>query len=491
VVAAFAVGDVAFENSHGAPIGTYTTNGAYSFVSAPSLHPPKITTDVTTETGKLAPGYIFIANFYDLNDPPLTGQSGPLILDNRMQPVWFKPLPLNVVSSNLSLQTFEGKPVLAWWQGDITNTGATETGEDVVVNQHYQPVATLRGKDGWVLTLHAIVISGDDAWVTANKNIPRNLSSLGGAYNGALIDSAVQEYNLKTGKLLYTWDALKHIRPGDSYATVPTNGFPWDTYHVNAIDLTGKGSFLVSMRDTWAAYLVNIKTGRIEWTLGGKHSSFKLSPHAEFQWQHDVALQPGGEVTMFDDHCCQLTGGGTYVPATGPSRGLVLKLDTQTRTAKFVAQYGSGDYSSVDYMGDTQPLANGNVFVGWGSDPYLSEFSKSGTLLLDGVLPGSDLSYRATVEPWVGLPLTPPLGAARQVKGKTTVYASWNGATQLASWRVLAGPSASRLAVVATAAKSGFETAIALPQQYDSFEVEALSSAGRLLATSKPFTDRG
>jgi hypothetical protein len=60
------------------------------------------------------------------------------------------------------------------------------------------------------------VIVGEDAWVTANKNIPMNLSSYGGAYNGALIDSAVQEYNLKTGKLVYSWDALDHIPLGDS-----------------------------------------------------------------------------------------------------------------------------------------------------------------------------------------------------------------------------------------------------------------------------------
>ena len=244
-----------------------------------------------------------------------------------------------LVASNLSLQTYEGKPALAWWQGVVTNTGSTESGEDVVVNQHYQTVARLRATGGWVLTLHELLISGEDAWVTANKNIAKNLSTYGGAYNGALIDSAVQEYNLKTGRLLRSWDALDHIPLGDSYASVPTNGFPWDAYHINAIDLSGAGTFLVSMRNTWAAYLVDIDTGRIEWTLGGRHSSFKFGPGAAFQWQHDVKLQSGSTVSMFDDHCCQLTGGGTSVPATGPSRGLVLELDQSTHTATLVAQY--------------------------------------------------------------------------------------------------------------------------------------------------------
>ena len=155
-------------------------------------------------------------------------------------------------------------------------------GEDVVVDQHYQPVASVKGTDGWIPTLHELIITGDHAWVTVNKNIPMDLSKYGGAYNGTLDDSAVQEYSLSTGKLLYSWDALGHIPLSDSRATLPTNGFPWDAYHVNSIDLLPGGKFLVSMRNTWAAYLVDAATGRIEWTLGGKHSSFKLGPDADF-----------------------------------------------------------------------------------------------------------------------------------------------------------------------------------------------------------------
>ncbi len=495
VVVAFVALDLAFAGSHGAPVGAYTTKGAYSFVTEPTLHPPKLHKDGPTFTGELASGYIFTANFYNLNYPPLVGQSGPLILDHNLQPVWFQPVPEKVVASNLSLQTYEGKPALAWWQGVVTNTGQTESGEDVVVNQHYQPVARLKGADGWVLTLHELVVSGEDAWVTANKNVAKDLSSYGGAYNGALIDSAVQEYNLKTGKLLRSWDALDHIPLDDSYASVPTNGFPWDAYHVNSIALTGNGDFLVSMRNTWAAYLVNIASGQTEWTLGGKKSSFTFGPGADFQWQHDVAFGVGGHsdstVTMFDDHCCQLTGGGTSVPATGASRGLVLNLNHSARTATLVAQYPGGNKFETEYMGDTQPLANRNTFVGWGSEPYFSEYGPSGQQLLEANFPGPDLSYRETLEPWVGKPLTAPAGAARQAGGKTTVYVSWNGATEVVSWRVLAGSTAGRLSAVASAARSGFETAVPVPSSYKSFEVEALNAKGRAIGASQPFTSQG
>jgi EmrB/QacA subfamily drug resistance transporter len=483
VVLAFAVG-----GSHGAPLGAYTASGACRYVSAPDLKPPIIRATIPTNSAKLAPGYILTANFYDLNHPPMIGQSGPLILDNRLQPVWFKPVPEDDVAGNLNLQVYDGKPVLTWWQGTITTTGDTETGEDVIVDQHYRPVARLKATNGWVLTLHELVIRGHTAWVTANKNIPMNLSKYGGAYNGALIDSAVQEYDLTTGKLLHSWDALKHIPLGDGRASLPTNGFPWDAYHVNSINLPGDGTFVVSMRNTWAAYKVNIATGNIAWTLGGRHSSFTLGKGAAFEWQHNVAVYRGSPlVTLFDDHCCQITGGGTYVNPTAPSRGLVLKLDQRTHRASLAGQYSHGENFDAEYMGNLEPLGNGNEFVGWGSAPFFTEYDSDGNMLLDARMPGSDISYRATLEPWVGKPLYPPAGAARGSGGRTVVYASWNGATEVRAWRVLAGASDSTQTSVASARKSGFETAIRVTQAYRRFRVQALDAHGHAIGTSNAF----
>jgi hypothetical protein len=376
--------------------------------------------------------------------------------------------------------------VLAWWQGVVTNAGTTESGEYVVVDQHYKTVATLRGRNGWILTLHSLVIDGDHAWVTANRNLARDLSAYGGTYNGTLVDSAVQEYDLRTGRLLRTWNALDHIPLGDSHSIPPTNGFPWDAYHVNWIHLAGENRFLVSMRDTWAAYMVDADTGDIEWTLGGKHSSFDFGPDAEFQWQHDVTLRSNSEVTLFDDHCCQARGADTWVNATAPSRGLVLKLDRRARTAKLVSQYGQDRGIAAAYMGNAQPLANGNVLVGWGSQPYFTEYDSSGRPLLDAAFPAPDIAYRVNRAAWVGLPTSAPAGAARSETGKTTVYASWNGATRVAAWRVLGGPDADRLKPLATSPRSGFETSISVPDAA-TFTVQALDERGRVLGTSAPF----
>ena len=81
---------IAAAAAQAAPIGAYTTKGAWSFVSAPNLHPPKLTIDVKSQINKLAPGYFMVANFKELAiKAPMTGQSGPMILDHNLQPVWF------------------------------------------------------------------------------------------------------------------------------------------------------------------------------------------------------------------------------------------------------------------------------------------------------------------------------------------------------------------------------------------------------------------
>jgi hypothetical protein len=109
-------------------------------------------------------------------------------------------------------------------------------------------------------------------------------------------------------------------------------------------------------------------------------------------------------------------------------------------------------------------------------------------MLLDARLPGSDITYRATVEPWVGRPLDPPAGAARRTGARTVVYASWNGATEVKAWKVLGGSGAGALSPVASASKSGFETAIPVTQGAKTFRVQALDAHGHAIGTSRSFT---
>ena len=76
----------------------------------------------------------------------------------------------------------------------------------------------------------------------------------------------------------------------------------------------------------------------------------------------------------------------------------------------------------------------------------------------------------------------------REASGARTVYASWNGATQVASWNVLAGATATSLQPVAHAARGGFETAIALPAGTTGpfVTVQALDATGVVIGTAVP-----
>src|SRR5947207_3291545 len=213
-----------------APIGAFTTKGAWSFNSARNLHPPKLHANGRVAAGQLARGNFLLANFPNIAAKgPMTGQGGPLIVDNRLQPVWFRSVGTSVVSGGLQQGALNGKPVLTWWQGTISDTGATKRGEVEIVDQRYRQVAKLRaqgpagcsGSTCWAISIHDAVISGDNVWVTVYRNVAhQRLSPYGGPSDGTVYDSGVQEYSLANPSrpaLVKTWDALN---PGGT-ANVP------------------------------------------------------------------------------------------------------------------------------------------------------------------------------------------------------------------------------------------------------------------------------
>jgi Arylsulfotransferase (ASST) len=479
-------------------IGAFTTRGAWSFVSAPQLHPPKLPSVGRTVSKSLARG-LFLFNNQPRGAPgSMVGEGGPLITDQHLQPVWFAPVGTRVISSDLHQETYLGKPVLVWWQGVVSHSGATTSGQVVVMDETYRRVATLKAQRPWVVSLHDAVISGNNIWITVYRSVPKqNLRPFRGSANGTVYDAGVQEYDLRTGKLLYTWDALNpggvpNVPLSASYqpANIETApGSAWDAYHLNSIQVLPHNQILVSMRNTWAVYLIDTQTGKTIWTLGGKHSSFSFANGARFAWQHDVDLAPNNQVTLFNDNCCQELPSRKLARANGQSEGMVLKLDPQHHRASVLAVYRHNPALNVAFLGSMQRLPGGNVLVGWGSLSYFSEYTRSGRQILDVLFPNrKGQTYRAFFSSnWVGTPFYPPTGAARRTRGKTTVYASWNGATQVTRWQVLAGATPSTLKPVASTAKSGFETPIALPTgSYKLFELRAF--AGRkAIGTSKTF----
>jgi hypothetical protein len=289
-----------------------------------------------------------------------------------------------------------------------------------------------------------------------------------------LLDAIVQEVDIHTGLVVWEWHAYGHIPLSQSYAT-PANSSSYDAFHINSIQPLSGDRVLISARDTSALYLLDRATGHIRWTLGGKASDFRLARGARFWFQHDARLLPDGRISLFDDEA----GPPQKAPA---SRGLILRLDHRHRRATVAGEYRRSPTTSAQSEGSTQLLAGGDVFVGFGSTPYFSQFSARGRLLFDAKLPDGDGSYRVERHAWSATPATRPLAAARPADGgRVTVYASWNGATTVARWQVLDGAT-----VVGGAARDGFETAITVPAGPGPYAVRALDARGHVQATSAP-----
>ncbi len=249
--------------------------------------------------------------------------------------------------------------------------------------------------------------------------------------------------------------------------------------HLNSIDLTADGNLLVSARNTWTVYKIDRASGAIIWRLGGKRNDFRRGPGVHFAWQHDARAHPNNVVTIFDDE--------GDPPEAKQSRGLVLEVDEAARTATLVHAYTHPRRGLLaGSQGSVQLLANGDVFVGWGAEPFYTEYRADGTVVLDGHILGAQ-SYRALRFPWVGTPAEPPaLAVARHGRGRLTVYASWNGATAVESWSVLAGPGRRDLAVVGAANRTGFETPVevAVPSSTRYVAVRAVDRLGATIGTS-------
>jgi hypothetical protein len=432
---------------------------------------------VQNRSGGAGNGDIFVAPQFG----PV--QDGPEILDSSGKLVWFERVAKGDMASDFRVQSYRGKPVLTWWQG--YSDAGVGIGQDVIYDSSYRPVAVVHAGNGLSADLHEFEITpAGTALITAYFPVYWDALSVHGLKSEIVLDSVVQEVDIPTGLVLFQWDSLDHVSAGDSYEPLPQQGGkhpmrnPFDYFHVNSVALDDDGNLLVSARNTWAAYKVDHRTGAVIWTLGGKHSSFRMGPGTAFAFQHDVRARASNDqfVTVFDD-------GAGPPNVHSESRGLELALDFKRKTAALASQRRHSPSLLAAFEGNVQQLPDLDDFIGWGQQPYFTEYDRRGRLVLDGRFVGDTSTYRAYRFQWTGAPAAPPAVVASTAGKTTTVDVSWNGDTATSSWRVFSGASAAGVRASRTASKAGFETAIKLSSaRY--VRVAALDSRGRTLATS-------
>ncbi len=445
----------------------------YHFVSRRDLIPAAV--KITRFPHHTQPGGIFVAS----QSGPV--QSGPELFGPWGGLVFFQPVPRGDSATDFRVQRYLGRNVLTWWQGAVSG-GGTGRGVDEVYSSSYQRVATVRAGNGLSADLHEFQLTPQNtALITAYRPVRWNASSLRhGSKQQDVLDAVIQEIDIPTGLVLFQWDSLDHVPLRYSHVPLPRNpNHPWDYFHINSIQPLPDGNLLVSGRNTWSILQVSHQTARTLWTLGGRGSSFRMGKGAQFAFQHDARLRNPSLLTVFDD------GAGPPV-AHSQSRALTLRLDTSHRRATVLRQDDHKRPLLSFFEGNVQLLRGGGDFVGWGEQPYFSEFDNHGKEIFDGRFVGHTDSYRAYRFMWRGQPATPPAIARRITRHGRIVYVSWNGATDVSQWRIVGGRQPTSRTRILTRGKKGFEAAIRLPHAYHFVVAQALGSNGQVLSSSRP-----
>jgi hypothetical protein len=378
----------------GVPLATLG-GGAAALAATPTTPPP---VSILTSSGDIGHGDIFISPFGDAS----TYANGPEILDSHGNVVWFQAVPAGEEASDFRTQTYEGQPVLTWWQG--TGLGGLASGTDYIYNDHYQQIATVNAGNGLSADGHEFLITPwNTALILSYTTATADLTSIGGPADQTVIDGVVQEIDIATGKVLFQWNSADHVPYSQSEQPLPASASdPWDWFHINAVKLDSDGNLLIDARDTWTTYKVSLATGNIVWQLGGKDSSFTLqaapgqvldNASELFAWQHDPEPLGNDLYTFFDNESA-----GT--PELPYSRAITVKLNEHARTATLVASDNQPEGLSAASQGNAQTTGDGNLFVGWGILPYISEFDPSGKLLFNAEFPAGVNTYRAYLLPW-------------------------------------------------------------------------------------------
>lgn len=479
----------------------------HSFITRSDLAPPQVVIshgEAWAPEYEEADEYIFLTPNYGTETP----SSGAMILDSNGELVWMDPDESEEDEDkyfDLRVQQYRGEPMLTVWQGN--SSGGRGNGDILVLNDAYEEIArvTTGGSlEAGEADFHDTVITDQDTMlIAAYEPTPFDLTAVGGPEDGYAEDAVIQEVDIATGEVLLEWSALEHVDLTDTMvdfddeqdelddedegAELGTEEEPFDFFHINSMTEDHDGSILVSARHTHAVYRLDRTTGDVEWTLGGESSDFELDADAIFTWQHDAERAPDGTLTLLDNHA-----NGSLSDET--SRGLRLALDEESMTASVDTEYNPPDDRSAGSMANAQQLSNGNMLIGWGSEPNYSEFTPDGQLIYDvchgdvchdGDFRGGGGSYRAYKAQWQGNPETTPDVAIEQNNDdeEPVVHVSWNGATEIAQWRLLAGEDEADATAHTTVDRESFETAIPAPADAQYIAVEALSDDGEVLAT--------
>lgn len=403
-----------------------------------------------------------------------------------------------------------------------------ETGTTTALIITYQP----RFLDGlWVLDNCFEEVSLDD-----DDSMSKTTFGHGGVEGGAF-DVLLRP--------LFEWCATDHIEldenPGRvAFQAKGDGNIPdrsWDFVHLNSVDKAadGTGDYLISARHLDTIFRISALDGSIIWRLGGPKSSFQLQNNLQFARQHDARFREdaGGHNTSTTISLFNNANDGVTLKYN-PSKGYLVRLDLESMTASKAAEYGTvpaKPFIESRGMGNLQQLPNGNTLLSFGRDGAMAEYASPSLQQQDGALTSQEepiffadmtsppalqhqppdapsawtaSNYRTYLVPTTSWPPTHPLDQppalwtyARTPTNLMTFYVSWNGATDVASYRFWISdphpgpnyppnipPPAADFHYAGSRPRQGFETNLTIGSARPWAFAEALDAQGTSLANS-------
>lgn len=406
----------------------------------------------------------------------------------------------------------------------------------------YQP----KFVDGlWVLDncFEEVSLDDDDEPMTSGGDNNNSRGSSTRAGSGGASETVL--------KPLFEWCATDHIgldeNPGRAVFQAQGDGKipdrPWDFVHLNSIDKSadGTGDYLVSARHLDTIFRISSRDGSVIWRLGGPRSNFQLRNNLEFARQHDARFREDGQISNVSMTISFFNNANDGVTLKdNPSKGFIVHMDLESMTASKTAEFGTvpgKPFIESRGMGNLQQLPNGNTLLTFGRDGAMAEYASSSSQVDNGGTtadePGpifyADMTsppalqhqpsnapsawtasnYRTYLAPLPSWPPTHPLDQppalwtyARTPTNLMTFYVSWNGATDVASYRFWvsdvhpgpydpsrsattnASPPSLNFHYAGTWPKQGFETNFTIGSARPWAFVEALDAQGTSLANS-------
>jgi hypothetical protein len=420
-----------------------------------------------------ADGYIFVSPFYWLKS---TIGSYLLILDTQGDLVYYKS-----ISDALNGYDFKKQP-----NGQLTYYDQKNALYHVL-DASYQEVDQYRVGNGYTTDLHDLqLLPNGNALLMAYDAQAIDMSRFvqGGKPDAFVTGLILQELD-PSKNVIFEWRSWDHIALADTQSDLTLKTI--DTVHGNSIAVANDGNLLLSNRNTSEITKIDRQTGAVIWRMGGRGNMFRFTNDQPFAYQHDLRQLPNGNLTLFDNQ------GTEQNPAT--SRGVEYQVDEVQKTVTKVWEYIPDPAIFGTFMGNLQTLPGGSRLLDWGAPstvpPYrfinITEVDAQNNVLFQLSFDQPYVSYRAFRFPWEGSPVNDPALAFKKDGGDLLLGYSWNGATQVASWRVFAGSDAAALTPLEERPRTGFETQSRLsspPAQQCYYQVAALDQSGKELARS-------